>query len=63
MMLYIYLPKALTFKRFIEDNDYLKEVLESSDRSTIYYIKSGADTRLISDIMKKAGFHFCFKEE
>jgi len=63
MILYIYLPKALTFERFVEDNDYLKEVLESSDRSTVYYIKDGADTKLIQDLLNKAQYRFYFKEE
>lgn len=58
MKLYIYLPKALTFGRFVESNDYLKVVLESTDRETIYYIQDGADLRLISDILNKERINF-----
>lgn len=58
MKLYIYLPKALTFDRFVESNDYLKVVLESTDRKTIYYIQDDADLRLISDILNKERINF-----
>jgi len=52
------MPKALTFEKMVRDNEYLKYVLEPTDRITIYYINDGADLRLIKDILNKARINF-----